>query len=157
MIKSIQQFEEDGVKKLGKVLENFVKEPEKQAEFVYGVTDSVIQLGLNIIKEIFESMDDELRASGMRKSAWVIVRRDETSLITSLGTVKYYKTLFKNKETGTGEYLLDRIMDLESHVRMTEDAEAQILEEAVDSSYRKGGMKASISDTVSKQTVKKNT
>lgn len=154
MIKSIQQFEEFEVKKLGKVLENFVKEPEKQAEFVYGVTDSVIQLGLNIIKETFESMDDELRASGMRKSAWVIVRRDETSLITSLGTVKYYKTLFKNKETGTCEYLLDRIMGLESHVRMTEDAEAQILEEAVDSSYRKGGMKVSISDTVSKQTVK---
>ncbi len=154
MIKSIQQFEEVGVKNLGKVLEDFVKEPEKQAEFIYGVTDSVIQLGLNIIKETFESMDEELRASGMRKSSWVISRRDETSLITSLGTVKYYKTLFKNKETGTCEYLLDRIMGLESHVRMTEDAEAQMLEEAVDSSYRKGGMKASISDTVSKQTVK---
>ena len=154
MIKSIQQFEAVGVKKLGKVLEDFVKTPEKQAEFVYGVTDSVIQLGLDIIKETFESMDEELRESGIRKSGWVISRRDETSLITSLGTVKYEKTLFKNKETGVCEYLLDRIMGLESHVRMTEDAEAQILEEAVDSSYRKGGMKASISDTVSKQTVK---
>ena len=154
MIKSIQQFEAVGVKKLGKVLEDFVKTPEKQAEFVYGVTDSVIQLGLDIIKETFESMDEELRESGIRKSGWVISRRDKTSLITSLGTVKYEKTLFKNKETGVCEYLLDRIMGLESHVRMTEDAEAQILEEAVDSSYRKGGMKASISDTVSKQTVK---
>ncbi len=154
MIKSIQQFEEVGVKKLGKVLEDFIRDPEKQAEFIYGVTDSVIQLGLNMIKETFESMDEELRASGRRKSSWVISRRDETSLITSLGTVKYYKTLFKNKETGACEYLLDRIMGLESHVRMTEDAEAQMLEEAVDSSYRKGGMKASISDTVSKQTVK---
>lgn len=42
MIKSIQQFEEVGVKKLGEVLEDFVKQPEKQAEFIYGVTDSVI-------------------------------------------------------------------------------------------------------------------
>ena len=99
-------------------------------------------------------MDEELRASGLRKSDWVISRRDKTSLITSLGTVKYEKTLFKNKETGACEYLLDRIMGLESHTRMTEDAEAQMLEEATDSSYRKGGMKASISDTVSKQTVK---
>ena len=82
MIKSIQQFEEVGVKKLGKVLEDFVKSPEKQAEFIYGVTDSVIQLGLDIIKETFESMDDELRTSGRRKSSWVISRRDETSLIT---------------------------------------------------------------------------
>ena len=52
--------------------------------------------------------------------------------------MKYQKTLFKNKETGACEYLLDRIMGLESHVRMTEDAEAKMLEEAVDSSYRKG-------------------
>lgn len=154
MIKSIQQFEEIGVKKLGKVLEDFIKIPENQAEFVYGVTDAVIRLGLDIIKETFESMDEELRASGLRKSSWVISRLDETSLITSLGTVKYHKTLFKNKETGICTYLLDQIMGLESHVRMTEDAEAQMLEEAVDSSYRKGGMKASISDTVSKQTVK---
>ena len=154
MIKSIQQFEEVGLKKLGKVLESFVKEPEKQAEFIYGVTDSMIQLGLDIIKETFESMDEELRESGLRKTNWVISRKDETSLITSLGTVKYHKTLFKNKETGACEYLLDRIMGLESHVRMTEDAEASMLEEAVDSSYRKGGTKASISDTVSKQTVK---
>ena len=154
MIKSIQQFEEVGVKKLGKVLESFVKEPEKQAEFIYGVTDSMIQLGLDIIKETFESMDEELRESGLGKTNWVISRKDETSLITSLGTVKYHKTLFKNKETGACEYLLDRIMGLESHVRMTEDAEAKMLEEAVDSSYRKGGTKASISDTVSKQTVK---
>lgn len=154
MIKSIQQFEEIGVKKLGKVLEDFVKTPEKQAEFIYGITDAVIRLGLDIIKETFESMDEELRVSGIRKSGWVISRRDETSLITSLGTVKYEKTLFKNKETGGCEYLLDRIMGFESHIRMTEDAEAQMLEEAVDSSYRKGGMKASISETVSKQTVK---
>ena len=99
-------------------------------------------------------MDEELRASNKRKLKWVISRRDETSLITSLGTVKYYKTLFKNKETNVCEYLLDRIMGLESHVRMTEDAEAKMLEEAVDSSYRKGGMHVSVADSVSKQTVK---
>ena len=103
MIKSIQQFEEVGLKKLGKVLESFVKEPEKQAEFIYGVTDSMIQLGLDIIKETFESMDEELRESGLRKTNWVISRKDETSLITSLGTVKYHKTLFKNKETRSEE------------------------------------------------------
>ena len=154
MIKSILQFEEVGVKKLSGVLEKFIKEPEKQAEFIYGITDSVVQLGLDMIAETFEGMDEELRASGLRVKNWVISRRDETTLITSLGTVKYQKTLFKNKSTGACEYLLDRIMGIESHVGMTEDAEAQMLEEAVDSSYRKGGIKASLSDKVSKQTVK---
>ena len=100
MIKSILQFEEVGVKKLSCVLEKFIKEPEKQAEFIYGITDSVVQLGLDMITETFESMDEELRKSAFRKTKWVISRRDETSLITSLGTVKYHKTLFKNKQTG---------------------------------------------------------
>lgn len=154
MIKSILQFEEVGVKKLSCVLEKFIKEPEKQAEFIYGITDSVVQLGLDRITETFESMDEELRKSAFRKTKWVISRRDETSLITSLGTVKYHKTLFKNKQTGECTYLLDQIMGFESHIRITEDAEAQMLEEAVDSSYRKGGMRTSISDHVSKQTVK---
>ena len=154
MIKSIQHFEEVGVKNLVGTIEKFLKEPEKQAELIYGVTDSVIQLGLDIIAETFESMDEELRESGFRKLNWVISRRDKTSLMTSLGTVKYQKTLFKNKKTGACEYLLDRIMGLESHARMTEDAEAKMLEEAVDSSYRKGGIKASLTDQVSKQTVK---
>ena len=151
MIKSIQQFEEFGVKILEKVLKTFAKEPQKQAEFIYGITDSVIQLGLDLIAETFESMDDEIRSSGYRKKKWVISRRDQTSLITSLGTVFYHKTLFKSKETGVFEYLLDRIF---SHARMTEDAEAQMLEEAVDSSYRKGGLRVSLTDKVSKQTVK---
>ncbi len=45
-------------------------------------------------------------------------------------------------------------MGLEKHAGISEDAEAIILEEAMDSSYRKGGMNASIGDQeVSKETV----
>ena len=64
------------------------------------------------------------------------------------------KILFKNKVTGEYEYLLDRIMGIGKHARMTEDAEARILEEAVQSSYRKGGENAAITeDAVSKEAV----
>ncbi len=34
------------------------------------------------------------------RRGWYIVRRDETSLLTSLGEVVYHKTLFKNVDTG---------------------------------------------------------
>lgn len=60
MIKSILQFEEVGVKNLSGVLEKFIKEPEKQTEFIYGITDSVVQLGLDMITETFESMDQRI-------------------------------------------------------------------------------------------------
>jgi len=154
MIKSIQQFGEVGVKILENVIEKFVMNPKNQADFIYGITEGVTNLGLSIIAETLEEMDEELRSSSFRKRRWSIVKQDETTLLTSLGNVTYKKTLFINKESGERSYLLDQLMALESHVRMTEDAEANILAEAVESSYRKGGKNASQTDYVSKQTVK---
>ena len=53
MIKSIQQFEESGIKKLEKIIESFMKDPKDMASFVYGIRDEVIALGLDLIKETF--------------------------------------------------------------------------------------------------------
>lgn len=154
MIKSIQQFGEVGVDFLEKVIEKFMMNPKNQADFIYGITENVINLGLSIIAETLEEMDKELRNSSFRKKKWNIVKKDETTLLTSMGNVTYRKTLFINKESGKRSYLLDQLMGLESHARMTEDAEAKILKEAVETSYKKGGKNASLTDSVSKQTVK---
>lgn len=37
-------------------------------------------------------------------------------------------------------------MEIEKHARMTEDAEAELLKEAVQTSYQKGGISACVSD-----------
>ena len=153
MITSIQQFCQNGVKNLEKVMVDYSTDMTKIAEMVQGVTKGVVDLGLSIIAEEWENYDEMLRDRKELRSEWYIVRRDETTLLTSLGSVTYHKTLFKNKFTGEHEYLLDRIMGIEKHARMTEDAEAKLLEEAVQSSYRKGGENACISeDVVSKET-----
>lgn len=154
MINSILQFGENGVKNLEKVIEKFVTQPTNQADFIYGITKGITELGLSIIAETLEEMDDILRDDLRRKAKWNIVKRDRTTLLTSLGSVTYQKTLFQNKETGERCYLLDQLMGLSKHARMTEDAEAKILEEAVESSYRKGGKNVSLTESVSKQTVK---
>lgn len=74
--------------------------------------------------------------------------------MTSLGEVGYHKTLFKNTTTGESCYLLDQLMGIEHHARITEDAEARILKEASENSYRKGGTNASMNgDCVSKEAV----
>lgn len=154
MINSIQHFCQNGVINLEKVMVDYSADTTKIAEMVQGVTKGVVDLGLSIIAEEWESYDEMLRSRKELRQGWYIVRRDETTLLTSLGNVTYHKTLFKNKFTGEHEYLLDRIMGIEKHARMTEDAEAKLLEEAVQTSYRKGGESASISnDVVSKETV----
>ncbi len=154
MINSIQHFCWNGVKNLEKVMVDYSADMTKIAEMVQGVTKGVVDLGLSIIAEEWESYDELLRTRKELRSEWYIVRRDETTLLTSLGAVTYHKTLFKNKFTGEHEYLLDRIMGIEKHARMTEDAEAMLLKEAVQSSYRKGGESVSVSnDIVSRETV----
>lgn len=49
---------------------------------------------------------------------------------------------------------MDDFLHLDSHQRMTEDAVAQLLRDAVDTSYRRGGEAVSLTDSVSKETVK---
>ena len=154
MINSIQHFCSEGIKNLEKVMLDYSDDMTKIAEMVQGVTKRVTALGVSIIAEEWESYDELLRKRKSLRPEWYIVRRDETTLLTSLGSVTYHKTLFKNKVTGEHEYLLDRIMGIGKHARMTEDAEVKILEEAVQSSYRKGGENAAITeDAVSKEAV----
>ncbi len=154
MINSIQQFQAEGVKKLEKVFNSYASDMKKVAEMVQGVTDSVIGLGLSMIAEEWEFYDTLLHDRKELRPGWRVVRRDEVTKLTSLGEVTYKKTYFHNPQTGERCYLLDRLMGLGAGERLTEDAVARIYEEAADSSYRKGGMNASISGAaVSRETV----
>jgi len=123
MINSIHHFCSEGVKNLEKVMQDYSDDLTKTAEMVRGVTERVTALGVSIIAEEWESYDELLRKKKSLRQEWHIVRRDETTLLTSLGSVTYHKTLFKNKATGEREYLLDRIMGIGKHARLTEDAE----------------------------------
>lgn len=154
MLKSIQQFNEISIHKFEKLENNFLRDPKDIAGYVLGVTNELHNLGLEMIKETLELLDQLITESLWRQENWVVDRHSQKQLITSLGTVCFQKTLFKNKDTGERKYLIDELMKLEKHERMTDDALARLLEEAVQTSYRRGGEEASLMAEVSKQTVK---
>lgn len=154
MVKSIKHFEKESIMIFEKLEDEFFKNPQHIAEYVHNITEELHKIGLLILEESLESMNQLLKESGKRKSSWVVEKDSRKQLVTSLGTVHFTKTLFTNRETGEMEYLLDRILGLEKHERMTEDAEAQMLKEAVQTSYRRGGEESSLEGSVSKQTVK---
>ena len=155
MINSITYFQTKIIEKLEKPFLEYSSDMTKVAELVYGVTDCVVKLGLKLLEEELESYDTFLCKKRYLHPDWHIVRKEETILLTSLGTLRYHKTLFRNRKTGEYEDFLDRVMGLEKHARMTEDAEAGILEEAVQTSYEKGGKAVSFSsEEVSRETVK---
>lgn len=154
MINSIQHFQQEGIKKIQKIFEEYSHDLSKMAEMVYGITEEVTKFGCSMIAEEWESYDEILRSRKGLRRGWYIVRKDETTITTSLGDVTYNRTLFRNTKTGSSCYLLDKLLEIEPHTRMSEDAIARMLEEAVDSNYRKGGANASISGSImSKETV----
>ena len=155
MINSITHFQTKIKEKLEKIFLSYSSDMTKIAELVYGLTDCMVEFGLCLLAEELESYDTFLCEKKHLRTDWHIVRKDETTLLTSLGTLHYHKTLFRNKKTGEYEYFLDKVMGLEAHARMTEDAEARILEEAVQTSYEKSGKAVSLSkEEVSRETVK---
>lgn len=154
MENSILHFLGKGIKNLEKEEEIFWKNPEDMAALISGIRNVTDKLAQDILTEILEDLDTLIREDPHRVENWYIERRDRKQLVTTLGTITFHKTLFKNKETGKCEYLVDRLLALEPHERMTEEAEARMLEEVAEVSYRKSGELVSPTDDVSKQTVK---
>lgn len=122
MINSIKYFKKECIKKFEELENEFMKNPLLIAEYITGLTAELHNFGLQIIKDSLESMDQMLQDSPVRRRHWVVESHTSKQLITSLGTVSFNKTLFTNKETGTSEYLLDRILGLTPNERITEDA-----------------------------------
>lgn len=155
MSHSIHQLLGKSEEKLVKILNSFAEDPSRMAELVSGIQTIMLEIGQEIIASELEEMDEIIRNIPERKRRWSVVRRDANSLTTTIGSVHYEKTLFIDKKTGEHAYLLDQVMGLEKHTRMTEDVEARILAEAVGSSYGKSGLQAIMTEeVVSKETVK---
>ena len=152
---SIPQFDPRSIDRLIKVQEQFFRDPSTMSEFILTTRDEFLRMGLDFITQTLNSCDEMLRGSAVRRmKGWQIVRRDSKALITSLGNVQFQKTLFKNSKTKETCYLVDRILGIGEHQRITDDALANLLAEAVQTSYRRGGEEVSTLSQVSRQTVK---
>ena len=98
--------------------------------------------------------DEMIRQSGIRKKDYNIQRKDDRSLISTVGDISFTHTLFRNKKTGEYKYLLDDLLKLPEHERLTTMAEAKILNEAEVYSYQHAAESLSTKgETITKTTV----
>lgn len=153
MYNSIQHFNEFGVKRIEKKIKNFIEEGKDLADLVLGLKEDLFKLGRDILKEVLEDMDEYFRNCEIRKQYWEIIRKDKTAILTTFGTLSYNRTYFKHKENGNRQHLVDRIVGVEPHDRVSADVVINAIDEAADSSYRKAGEKATYIDEISKQAV----
>ena len=120
---------------------------------ILGIQQILRKFGAAVISELLEECNTILENSIKRRAFWRIKDRTKKHLLTSVGMIGFTHTRFEHKETGKTAYLLDQILGIQPHARISRDLECRLLEEAAQSSYRKAGYTASEQDPVSGQTV----
>lgn len=156
MLNSILHFIENDIKEIENLVAAMLKGEKEPHDLSQDIHDRMLGLGARLIAELYEKIDDEIRESLIRKKKWNIEQRNEPKeLLDILGPIRFCRTGYRDKETGKFVYLLDKILGIEGHQRITLGAAACILEEAVQTSYAKGGRTLSLMGQVSKQTVKR--
>lgn len=155
MYQSILQFVEKSIPIIEKIYGEMIEGRKSFSAVSQSVMDEVQALGCGLIQNLLEETDKEIRESVFRKHKFYIEHRNKPKeLLDIMGTIRFERTGYKDRRTGEYVYLLDRILGIESHQRITLAAAAQVLEESILSSYAKGGRAASEKDSISKQAVK---
>ncbi len=155
MINSICQFIEKETYEIEKMMKKFVEGEIDIDSYGKDLQERSLKLTKDILVETLEMMDQAMKSSLQRKEAYVVEQsRQPKELLLPLGSIRFHRTCYTSKKTGKSVYLLDEVIGIGSHQRVTMGAAAAILEEALESSYRKGGEHASLTDQVSKQAVK---
>lgn len=114
----------------------------------------VQKIGLMILKNNLELLDKDIREIDGRVDRYKIDGTTKKKLLCELGEVEFTKTRYHDVKNNEYLYLLDKYLSIESEERMTDGVRERILDEAIDSSYKKGGKRASETIKVSKGTTK---
>jgi len=139
MVNSIKYFNTKGIKKIEELEDTFFENPKDFDKYVINLHQEMIKIALMMVEESVQEMSRIIKTSSLRKEFWTVDKCSKKTLTTSIGDIHYDKDLYKNKETGERMYLLDAIMGFEAHERISTDAVARMLNEAVQTSYRRGG------------------
>lgn len=113
----------------------------------------ILDFGCHIISEALEECNTLLEESLKRMLHWQIKDHGQKNIMSPIGMLSFTHTRFKNKETKETAYLLDRILGFEPHARMSDGVKANLLEEAVQTSYEKAGQMSCPGECVSRETV----
>ena len=120
MYNTIQHFIEDDIKKIEKSIKEIITGEKDAEDLSEEVEERVLKLGVNLLGEIYELLDDEIRESISRKKHWNIEHRNqEKTLLDTMGKITFKRTGYYNKYTKEYVYLLDKVLGFESAQRIT--------------------------------------
>ncbi len=124
------------------------------SEFILKTKTMLDEVGLSITAGALETVDALVKKDTERKKNWKVKEsKAKKNLATIFGEVTYERTYYVHKKTGEYKYLSDELLGIEANDRMDISLESKLIEEAIDSPYRKSGEKISENIHITGQTV----
>lgn len=106
------------------------------------------------IQDYVQVLDERLRDSQQRKKDYTIERRhQQKSIATTAGPLVLDRTYFRDKKTNRHVCLVDRLLGLEPHQRISRELASRLLSGAKDASYQSVVDRYAISGITSRTTV----
>ena len=92
-------------------------------------------MAAEFLGNVLSSVNSQIYDYSWRKGKYTVARNDTRTLISSVGDVTFDCTYYKKVEDSSFHYLIEELMHLDKHERLTESAETIILTEALKTSY----------------------
>ena len=156
MYTSILHFIEKSTIRIEKVLGDLLSGKVDLATLSTEIEQEVLNLGNEMVTEILEKIDQMIFECTSRKSRWYVEHKDQPrELVDVMGTLSFKRRGYVPKDGGKNVYLLDELLRIKPHQKVTIAADARVMEETIETSYSKGGRSVNPVDVLSKETVKK--
>ena len=149
----LHDFNKKVISLLTNCLKNSITE-KGISDFTNDLESEMIRCGNEVTQFLVEYAENIIFKLKERKEKFESLEKDERTIISIFGEVKFKRRYYQDKETKERIYLLDQFLKLEKRERMLPNVKERLIEEARETSYRKAGQKASYGTEISKQTVK---
>jgi len=150
----IQEIAEVISNKFNEELKKLLTEARNISEFIMATKAMLDGIGTKLVAEALETLDQAVKESPDRKRKWVVKSKGDTkNLATIFGEVSYKRTYYQNKKTGEYCYLSDELVGIAVHDKLDTSLQARLVEEAIDTPYKRSGEKAVEAIELTSQTV----
>lgn len=133
--------------------EKFFNNPQDFYSLETAVKHAAETFSADFLSTVLSSMNHQIYDNAWRKNRYNAQRTDERTIITTVGDVTFDCTYFRNKEDNSYHYLLEELINLDKHERLTEAAEVAVLTEALKTSYEEATRVLPSKQKISKSTV----
>ena len=123
------------------------------AEIVVKVQSAAMQQLAKWLGETLTAMDQQIRKE-KKQQGWHVDQYRDKTVVTSIGEVTYSRTIYRNRKEHLTDVPLDRMLHIDAHAHLSDDAKAAILEAVYTNSYDYSGTHIGGNSIVTREAVK---